>query len=104
VKPVLFERVMEVHNTSRQAKFFKILRIEMKNYSHHNDNGSVLNQPSMDINLFNTNLSDKILISVLLIETKRFGGIWSFGEHSMGIYMGGRQIYESPQEVHKRGE
>jgi hypothetical protein len=47
----------------------------------------------MDIDLFNTNLSDKIQISVLLIETKGFGGIWSSGEHSMGIYMGGRQIF-----------
>jgi hypothetical protein len=57
----------------------------------------------MDIDLFNTNLSDEMLISVLLIETKSFGGIWSFGEHSIGIYMGGRQIFETSQEVHKRG-
>jgi hypothetical protein len=57
----------------------------------------------MDIDLFNTNLSDEIQIFVLLIETKSFGGIWSFGEHSMGIYMGGRQIFVLPQELHKRG-
>ena len=31
------------------------------------------------------------------------GVIWSSGENSMKIYMGGRQIFESPQEVHKRG-
>jgi hypothetical protein len=41
-------------------KFFKILRIEMKNYSHHHDNGNVLNQSSMDIAPFITNLSDEI--------------------------------------------
>jgi hypothetical protein len=41
-------------------KFFNILlRIEMKNYSHHK-NGNVLNQSSMDINFFRTNLSDEI--------------------------------------------
>jgi hypothetical protein len=57
----------------------------------------------MDIDLFNTNLLDKIYVSVLLIETKSFGGIWSFEEHSMGIYMGGRQIFERSHEVHKRG-
>jgi hypothetical protein len=57
----------------------------------------------MDIDLFRTNLPDEIYISVLLIETKSFGGIWSFGEHSMGKYTGGRQIFETSQEVHKRG-
>jgi hypothetical protein len=57
----------------------------------------------MDIDLFNTNLLDEILISVLLIETKTFGGIWSFGENYMGLYMGGRQIFETSKEVHKRG-
>jgi hypothetical protein len=39
----------------------------------------------------------------VLIETKSFGGIWSFGEDSMGLYVGGRQIFETSQEVHKRG-
>jgi hypothetical protein len=57
----------------------------------------------MDIDLFNTNLLDEIEISVLLMKTKSFGGIWSFGENAMGIYMGGRQIFETSQEVHKRG-
>jgi hypothetical protein len=60
VIPVFFKRVMEVRDTSRQEKFFKILRIEIKNYSHHHDNGNVLNRTSMDINLFNTNLLDEI--------------------------------------------
>jgi len=41
---------------SQQGKFLKILRIEMENYSHHHDNGNVLNQTSMNIDLFNTNL------------------------------------------------
>jgi hypothetical protein len=58
----------------------------------------------MDIDFFNTNLPDKIYISVLVIETKSFGGIWSFGEDSMTLYMGGRQIFETSQEVHRRGE
>jgi hypothetical protein len=75
----------------------------MKYYLHHNDNGNVLNRTSMDINLLNTNLLDEILISVLLIETESSGGIWSFGEHSMGFYMGGRQIFKTSHEVHKRG-
>jgi hypothetical protein len=39
---------------------------------------------------------------VLLIRAKSFGGIWSFGEDSMGIYMGGRQIFETSKEVHER--
>jgi hypothetical protein len=58
----------------------------------------------MDIELFNTNLLDEIEIMILLIRTKSFGGIWSFGEHFMALYMGGRQIFETSQEVHKRGE
>jgi hypothetical protein len=42
-------------------KFFKILRIEMKNYSHYHKDGNVMDQSSMDIDLFNTNfLSDEI--------------------------------------------
>jgi hypothetical protein len=57
----------------------------------------------MNKGLFITNLSDEIKISVLLIETKSFGGIWSFGGDSMTLYMGGRQIFETSQEVHKRG-
>jgi hypothetical protein len=57
----------------------------------------------MNIDLFNTNLSDEIQIIVLLIGTKSFGEIWSFGENVMALYMGGRQIFETSQEVHKRG-
>jgi hypothetical protein len=68
-----------------------LLRIEMKNYSHHYDNGNVLNQTSTDIGPFITNLSDKVSISVLLIETKSFGVIWSFGEMLWGyIWVPGR--------------
>jgi hypothetical protein len=55
--PVFFERVAEVRDS---PKFFKILRIEMKNYSHHLDNGNVLNITSMDIAPFITNLLDDI--------------------------------------------
>jgi hypothetical protein len=36
-------------------------------------------------------------------EKKSFGGIWSSGEDSMMLYMGDRQIFETSQEVHKRG-
>jgi hypothetical protein len=50
----------------------------------------------MDKGPFITNL-------ILLIETKSFGEIWSFGENVMALYMGGRQIFETSQEVHKRG-
>jgi hypothetical protein len=57
----------------------------------------------MDIDLYNTNLLDEKYISVLLKETKSFGGIWSFGKDSMTLYMGGRQIFETSQEVHNRG-
>jgi hypothetical protein len=57
----------------------------------------------MDIAPFITNLSDEIKISILLIETKSFGGIWSSGENAMGLYVGGRQIFEASHEVHKRG-
>jgi hypothetical protein len=40
-------------------KFFKILKLNGK-LSHHDDNGNVLNQTSMDIIPFITNLSDEI--------------------------------------------
>jgi hypothetical protein len=60
LEPVLSELVMEVRDNSRQEKFLKILRIEMKNYSHHNDNGNIMNRSSMDIDLFNTNFLDEI--------------------------------------------
>jgi hypothetical protein len=43
------------------------------------------------------------ITGILLIETKSFGGIWSSGDNSMTLYMGGRQIFEMSQEVHKRG-
>jgi hypothetical protein len=36
------------------------------------------------------------------VETKSFGGIWSSGEDSMTLYMGGRQIFETSHEVHIR--
>ena len=39
---------------------FKLLRIEMENYSLHDDDGNVLNRTSMDIALFNINLLDEI--------------------------------------------
>jgi hypothetical protein len=57
----------------------------------------------MDIAPFITNLSDEIKIFVLLIREKSFGEIWSFGENVMALYMGGRKIFETSQEVHKRG-
>jgi hypothetical protein len=41
---------------------------------------------------------------VLLIRTKSFGGIWSFGENVMALYMGGRQIFETSQERYIREE
>jgi hypothetical protein len=44
------ERVAEVRVS---PKFFEILRIEMKNYSHHHKNGNVFNRTSMNIDLFN---------------------------------------------------
>jgi hypothetical protein len=54
---VPLEPVAEVRDSPKSLKysefFFKIL-------SHHDDNGNVLNQTSMDIDLFNTNLSDEI--------------------------------------------
>jgi hypothetical protein len=52
--------VDNMRDTSRQGKFLKILRIEIENYSHHHDNGNVLNRTSMVIDLFNTNLLDEI--------------------------------------------
>jgi hypothetical protein len=56
-----FERVAEVRNSQNSSQnSFKILRIEMKFFSHHHKNGNVLNRTSMDIDLFYTNLSDEI--------------------------------------------
>jgi hypothetical protein len=51
-----------------------------------------------------SNAVNGTITGILLIETKSFGGIWSFGEDSMMLYMGGRQIFETSQEVHKREE
>jgi hypothetical protein len=56
-KLTFFKHVAEVRDS---PKFFKILAIEMKNYSHHHKNGNVFNQSSMDIDLFNTKLLDEI--------------------------------------------
>jgi hypothetical protein len=58
----------------------------------------------MDIDLFNTNLSDEIQILVSLIETKSFSVFWSFGEIVLSIYRDGRRISNRQEEVHKRGE
>ena len=41
---------------SRQGKFFEIIKNRNGKLSHHHQNGNVLNQTSMDIYLFNTNL------------------------------------------------
>jgi hypothetical protein len=38
----------------------------------------------------------------LLIRTKSFGEIWSFWEDFMTLYMGGRQIFKTSHEVHKK--
>jgi hypothetical protein len=51
---------LNVRDTSQQGKFLKILRIEVENYSHHHDNGNVINRTSMGIHLFSTNILDKI--------------------------------------------
>ena len=72
----------------------------MENYSHHHHNGNVMNRSSINIAPFNTNFSDEIEIFVLLIRTKSFGLIWSFGENTMRMYMGGRQISNRQEEVH----
>jgi hypothetical protein len=47
------ERVVEVRDSPNSLNSFKIL-------SYHHDNGNVLNQSSMDIDLFRTNLPDEI--------------------------------------------
>jgi hypothetical protein len=47
------ERVAELGDSPNSLNSFKIL-------SYHHDNGNVLNQNSMDIDLFRTNLSDKV--------------------------------------------
>jgi hypothetical protein len=51
--PVFLERVAEVPDKQNSSK---ILRIEITCH----DNGNVLDRTSMDINLFNTKLLDKI--------------------------------------------
>jgi hypothetical protein len=42
------------------ARYLAIAQNSFKILSHPDDNGNVLNQSSMDIDLFNTNLSDAI--------------------------------------------
>ena len=90
---------------SRQGKFFEIIKNSNGKLSHQHENGNVLNRSSMDIDLFNANLSDEIYIyiSIRLIETKSFGVLWSFGGNSMRMCVGGRQISNRQEEVHKRG-
>jgi hypothetical protein len=39
LEPVYFKHAAEVRDSPNSLKFFKILRIEMKYYSHHHDNG-----------------------------------------------------------------
>jgi hypothetical protein len=60
----MYLKFHQINNSFRlegwQGKFLKIIRIEMENYSHHHDNGNVMNQTSMGINLFNANLQDDI--------------------------------------------
>ena len=55
----------------------------------------------MDMSPFNTKYENEILIIVLLREEKSLGVIWSSGENSMRLYMGGRQISNRQEEVHK---
>jgi hypothetical protein len=43
------------------------------------------------------------ITGILLIRTNSFGGFFSFGEDSMTLCMDGRQIFETSQEVYKRG-
>jgi hypothetical protein len=52
-----FKRVAEVRDS---PKFFRILRIETENYSHHNKNGNLFNRTSTDIDFFSTSLLDEI--------------------------------------------
>jgi hypothetical protein len=47
-------------NSARYIATRKIIKNSFKILSYHHDNGDVLNRSSMDIDLFNTNLSDKI--------------------------------------------
>jgi hypothetical protein len=42
------------------ARYLAIAQNSFRILSHHDDNGNVLNQSSMDIDLFNTNLPDEI--------------------------------------------
>ena len=45
---------------SRQ-EFFEIIKNRNGKLSHHHDNGNVLNRTSMDIDVYNTKLSDEII-------------------------------------------
>jgi hypothetical protein len=52
----------------------------MKNYSYHHDNGNVLNRTSIDIDLFNTNLS--VLVEFGHLGNILWGYIWVAGRFS----------------------
>jgi hypothetical protein len=52
VVPTFLECVAEVHDTRDKQNSFEIIKNWMENYSHHHDNGNILNR----IDLFNTNL------------------------------------------------
>ena len=71
---------------------------------HQHDSDNVFDHTFIDIGLFNTDLQDELKMSVRKIERKRCGQIWSLGRNYVRLYRDGRQISESPQDVHKRGE
>ena len=68
----------------------------MENYSHHHDNGNVLNRASMDISLFNTNLPDeKIDIDTVNRDKKFRLNLVIWGKFYEDIY-GWQANFESP--------
>ena len=75
----------------------------MENSLLTHENGNVMNRSIINMSPFNTKYENEILIIVLLREEKSLGWIWSSGENSIGSYMGGRQISNRQEEVHKRG-
>ena len=92
-----------IRDTSRQGKFFwKLLGFEMENYPIIITMGMYWIEPPW-ITIYLTKAYKTRYIFILLREEKILGVIWLSGENSMKIYIGGRQIFKSPQKVHKRG-
>jgi hypothetical protein len=78
----LFLLDLTICKTARDTSHYGKLFV-CNNKNHSIDTTMGIHLTSIDVNFFNTNLSDKLKIFVRLIGRKRWGSIESFGEDSV---------------------